>query len=80
MINFLYIDPDWIIRHCELFMHVTGKTPCIKCNRLSFDILCKNEKINNRTIYDITRFRGYKVIYDESLEIGMCEIVEDKEN
>lgn len=80
MIRFVHIDPEWIVRHCEIFFIQTGKVPVIKCNKMSLTLLHDNDKMNHRAIYvpDNT-FRGYKVIIDNALETGVCDIIEYKE-
>lgn len=81
MINFIYIDPEWIIHQCEVFTTNTGKVPILKCNSLALWILHENDKMNNRTINNSKNtFRGYKVIIDDTLNFTVCDIIENKEN
>jgi hypothetical protein len=76
MIKFVNIDPEWITRHCEIFIVQTGKTPVIKCSETSLMLLHNNDKINHRAMYTSDNtFRGYKVIIDNTLEIGVCDII-----
>ena len=81
MIGFIHIDSEWIIHQCELFTINTSKVPILKCHELSLRLLHNYDRINHRAISNSENtFRGYKVIIDNDIEIGMVDIIENKEN
>ena len=60
--------------------NTTKRKPIIKLSQLSHDILCQNK--NPLLRCDITPhiFGGYEMIIDNSLDIGVCDIVITEDN
>lgn len=79
MISFMTLYPEWIVRHCEIKENTTKKTPIIKLNQLSYDILCQNKSAILKPNLTPYMLRGYKIIIDNSLEVGVCDIVTEEE-
>ena len=75
MFSFLTIYPEWITRQCEIKENTTQKTPIIKLNQVSYDLLYQNETVILKHEMKPYVIRGYREIIDDSLDTGVCDII-----
>lgn len=75
MFNFLVIDADWVERNCKVKNAHLAKCPKILCSTASYNLLKYNETVILKRPFTPYHFRGYEIIIDDSMELGIVEII-----
>lgn len=75
MFNFLTIDADWVERNCKLKNAHLAKCPRIQCSTASYNLIKHNEITVLKRSFIPYRFRGYEIVIDDSMELGIVEII-----